>query len=153
MAIAIRAPKDFWPGLMFCATGAAAVVLGRESSMGTATKMGPAYFPTVLGGLLVLIGAVLVVRALVARGPRIEPFAIRPLVLVLVSTVLFGVIVRGTGLVVAIVALVLISAAASRLVRWPAALTLAVGLAVFSGVVFIKVLGLPMPLIGRWFGG
>ena len=153
MAIAIRAPKDFWPGLIFCAIGAGAVVLGRESSMGTATKMGPAYFPTVLGGLLALIGVVLVVRALVSRGPRVEAFAIRPLVLVLASTVLFGVIVRGTGLVVAVVALVLLSAAASRLVRWPAAVVLALGLAAFSGVIFVKILGLPMPLVGRWFGG
>ena len=153
MAIAIRGPKDFWPGVMFCAAGAAAVVFGRESSMGTATKMGPAYFPTVLGGLLALIGAVLVARAFVTRGARIDAFATRPLVLVLAATVLFGLILRGTGLAVAIVTLVVISAAASRLVRWPAAVALAVGLAIFSGVVFIKVLGLPMPLVGRWFGG
>src|SRR5918995_3415527 len=68
MAIAIRAPKDFWPGLMFVATGVGAVVIGRESSMGTATKMGPAYFPTVLGGLLAIIGLVLIGRAVVTPG-------------------------------------------------------------------------------------
>ena len=154
MTIAIRAAKDFWAGLIFCVTGAAAVVLGRESSMGTATRMGPGWFPTVLGGLLALIGAALVMRALVSRGgERVGAFAVRPLVLILGATVLFGVVVRGTGLIVAIVALVMVSAAASRLVRWPAAVALALGLAVFSGLVFVKVLGLPMPLVGRWFGG
>jgi hypothetical protein len=152
MAIAIRAPKDFWPGLMFVATGVAAVVIGRESSFGTVTKMGPAYFPTVLGGLLAVIGLALIGRAVVSPGGGVGPFAFRPLVLVLGATLGYGLIVRGTGLVVAVIALVLVSAAASRLVRWPSAIALAAGLAVFTAVIFVKVLGLPIPLVGAWFG-
>ena len=148
----IRAPKDFWSGLIFTAMGAGAVFLGGESSMGTATKMGPAYFPTVLGVLLALIGGALVARAFVVTGEGLGGFALRPLVLVLGATILFGLLVRGTGMVLALIVLVLLSAAASRLVRWGPAIALAVGLAAFSAVVFVKVLGLPIPLVGRWFG-
>jgi hypothetical protein len=149
----IREPRDFWSGLIFGAAGVAAVVLGRESSLGTATKMGPGYFPTVLGALLALIGLALVVRAFLVRGQRITGFAGRPLVLVLGATVLFGLTLRGAGLVPALIALVLVSAAASRLVIWRAAVVLAVGLAGFSALVFTKLLGLPIPLLGRWLGG
>jgi len=149
----IREPRDFWSGLIFGVAGVTAVVVGRESSLGTATKMGPGYFPTVLGVLLTLIGLALIVRAFLLRGGRIAGLAVRPLVLVLGATVLFGVTVRGAGLIASLIALVLVSAAASRLVIWRAAGVLAVGLAAFSAIVFTKLLGLPIPVIGRWFGG
>jgi putative tricarboxylic transport membrane protein len=153
MALAVRNPRDFWSGLIFGAVGVGAVVLGRGSAMGTATRMGPGYFPTVLGMLLGLVGAALVVRALLTDGAPIRGFAVRALVLVLGASVLFGVVLRGVGLVTALVVLVLASAAASRLVRWRAAIVLAIGLATFSAVVFVKLLGLPIPLVGRWLGG
>jgi hypothetical protein len=152
MPTVVRDHRNFWSGLIFGTTGLAAIVLGRESSMGTATKMGPGYFPTVLGVLLALIGFVLIIRALMVQGAPIGAFALRPLLLVLGATVLFGVLLRGTGMFVALILLVLVSAAASRLVRWGPALVLAVGLAGFSALVFVKVLGLPIPLLGRWFG-
>src|SRR3546814_87740 len=59
----IRHPKDFWTGVIFLFVGLAAVILGRDYTMGTAGRMGTAYFPTVLGGLLALIGLVAVVRS------------------------------------------------------------------------------------------
>ena len=153
MATALQAPRDFWSGLIFTATGVGAVVLGRESSIGSATKMGPGYFPTVLGVLLAFVGLVLIVRAFLSRGPAIGAFAVRPLLLVLGATVLFGLMLRGAGMVVALIVLVLLSAPASRLVRWAPAIVLAVGLAAFSALVFVKILGLPVSLFGRWFGG
>ena len=152
MATALRAPRDFWSGLIFATTGVAAVVLGRESSIGTATRMGPGYFPTVLGVLLAFIGLALVVRAFFSQGQAISAFAARPLLLVLGATILFGLVLRGAGLIVALIVLVMVSAPASRLVRWAPAIVLAVGLAAFSTLVFVRVLGLPIPLVGRWFG-
>lgn len=153
MRPAVRNARDFWSGILFAATGVAAVLLVRDSAIGTATRMGPGYFPTVLGALLALLGVVLIARGLLTRAAPIRGLALRPLVLVLGATLLFGLSVRGVGLVVALVGLVLVSAAASRLVRWPAAVLLAVGLAAFSAVAFVKVLGLPIPLVGRWLGG
>jgi hypothetical protein len=149
----IRHPRDFWSGLIFGLTGLATVYFGRESSMGTATKMGPGYFPAVLGMLLALIGLSLVVRAFLVEGERMQGFALKPMLLVLAATIVFGFLVRGAGILVSVIALVLISAAASRLVVWRAAAALAIGLAGGSAIVFVKLLGLPIPLLGRWFGG
>jgi hypothetical protein len=47
MALSIRHPKDFWTGVIYIAFGLAAIIIGRDYEMGTATKMGPAYFPIV----------------------------------------------------------------------------------------------------------
>ena len=149
----VRNPRDFWSGVVFAATGTAAVLLVRDSAMGTATRMGPGYFPTVLGVLLALLGVVLVVRGVSTSGGLLQGLAVRPLVLVLGATVVFGLTVRGVGLVVALIALVLMSAAASRLVLWRSTVILAIVLAAFSAVAFVKVLGLPIPLVGRWLGG
>lgn len=149
----VRDPKDFWSGLLFVTAGLAAVVLIRAHSMGTATRMGPAYFPTVLGGLLTLLGLAAVVRSLVVRGARVGTFALGKVAFVLGANVLFGVLLRGLGLGAALVVLVLVSAYASQRFNWGAAMILAVGLAAFSVLVFVKALGLPMPVVGTWLGG
>jgi len=146
----IRSPRDFLAGLIFVGVGLAAVLLGRSYSMGTATRMGPGYFPTGLGLLLFLIGAVVLGRSLLQRGEPIRGLALGPLALVVGGTVLFGLLLRRAGLLVALVVLVVMSAGASRQFRWEVALALAVGLAVFSALVFVKALGLPMPLVGAW---
>ena len=145
--------KDLWSSLIFVATGGAAVLLVRSYPMGSALKMGPAFFPTILGALLVLIGLVVGIRALVSPGEPIAGFAWKPVAYVTISTALFGVLVRGGGLVVAIVVLTIVSALASRNFAWGPAATLAVGLAAFSVLVFVKALGLPIAAVGPWLGG
>ena len=55
----IRNPKDFWIGLIYIFFGSSAILIARDYSMGTAIKMGPAYFPTILGGLLLTVGEAL----------------------------------------------------------------------------------------------
>lgn len=153
MASPLRNPKDLWPGVIFVATGLAAVLFGREYSLGTTTKMGPGYFPAVLGVTLALIGLALVVRSFLLAGGRLGGFALKPLGLVLGATVLFGLLLRGAGMVVALVVLAAVSASASRQFQWAPAVALAVGLAAFSVLVFTKALGLPIPVRGVWFGG
>ena len=74
----IRDPKDFWSGVIFVIFGLAAVIIGRDYSMGTAGRMGPAYFPTILGGLLVLIGSIGVVRSMFKSGGAIGRFEFQP---------------------------------------------------------------------------
>jgi hypothetical protein len=153
MTSPLRNPRDLWPGVIFVTAGLAAVLRGREYSMGTATKMGPGYFPIVLGALLALIGLVLVVRSALRPGDRLGAFALKPLGLVLGSAVLFGLLLRGAGMVVALVVLAVVSGSASRQFEWGRAVALALGLAGFSVLVFAKALGLPIPVRGAWFGG
>jgi hypothetical protein len=148
----IRNPRDFWSGVMFLALGLAAVIIARDYAMGSAGRMGPGYFPTALGWILVGIGAICVGRSFFTKGEALEKFAFKELFLVLISVLLFGAIVRGAGLVVAIPLLILISAYASKKFGWIAAIALAIGLTVFCVLLFVKALGLPMPIIGPWFG-
>ncbi len=152
MTALIRNPKDFWTGAIFLLVGSGAVIIGQDYAMGSAVKMGPAYFPTVLGGLLALIGLIAIIRSLLTSGTAIGAFVWREVVLVLAAILLFGVLVRGAGLVTAVVVLVLMSAYASIKFRWTHALLLAAGLAVFTVLVFVKALGLPISLFGPWFG-
>lgn len=148
----IRDPKDFWSGVIFLVSGLAAVLIGRDYSMGTAGRMGPAYFPTILGGILVIIGAIAILRSMFKAGEALEKFAIKELVLILVSVLLFGFLVRGAGLAVAVVVLVMGSGLASAKFRIGPFLAVALGLAAFSVLVFVKALGLPMPMVGAWLG-
>ena len=146
-------PKDFWAGLMYLGFGIATVVIARDYPLGTATKMGPAYFPIILGSLLMLVGALALIRAFRTTGAAVEPFAWRGLILITASVVLFGALARGAGLVPAIVVLVLLSAKASVKFHWASALALAAGLAAFCSLVFTKALGVPLPLVGPWLLG
>jgi hypothetical protein len=149
----MRNPKDFWTGVIFTGLGVATVAIARDYPMGTATRMGPGYFPTVLGALLAIIGLIAVVRSFLQPGTPIKGFAWKSGILVLAATVLFGVLVREAGLAIALIVMVMVSAFASVMFRWVPSLALAIGLAVFSVLVFIRGLGLPMPALGSWFGG
>jgi hypothetical protein len=137
---------------MFMFFGLAAVFIARDYAMGSAGRMGPAYFPTALGWLLTVIGSVAAIRSFFVPGEQVEKFAFRPLVLILIGVLLFGILVRGAGLVVAIPLLILISAYASEKFTWKATVALAIGMTIFSVALFVKALGLPMPVIGSWFG-
>jgi len=146
-------PKDFWTGLIYVAFGAAFVLIARDYGMGTAFKMGPAYFPTVLGLILVFIGLMSLVRSFLRTGTPITTFTIKGLIIVVGSTAVFGFIVRGAGLAVALPVLVLMSGYAGIDFRWGRMLLLAAGVTVFCILVFVKGLGVPLPIVGPWFGG
>ena len=148
----IRDPKDFWSGVIFVIFGLAAVIIGRDYSMGSAGRMGPAYFPTILGALLTLIGVIGVVRSMIKSGSPVGRIAIREIILVMLSVVLFGLMVRGAGLALSVVAVVMVSGYASIKFKVGPYLAVAVGMAVFCVLLFVKALGLPMPMFGPWLG-
>jgi hypothetical protein len=129
-----------------------AVIIGQDYAMGSAGRMGPAYFPTVLGFLLILIGLIGVIRSFLRHGEAVGKFYVKEIVLILVAVLLFGFLMRGAGLVPAALLLILMSAYASDKFRLREAVLLAVGLAIFAVVVFVKLLGLPMPILGPWLG-
>lgn len=150
MSRLIKHPKDFWTGVIFLVFGLSAVVIGRDYAIGTAGKMGPAYLPTVLGGLLSVVGAVAVIRSFKRMGEQIEKFHLKELFIVLAAVVLFGLLMRGAGLAPAAVVLIMISAYASPEFKWHEALLLALGMAGFAVLVFVKLLGLPLQVFGPW---
>jgi hypothetical protein len=148
----IRHPKDFWTGIIFLFFGLAAIIIGLDYPMGSAGRMGPAYFPAVLGGLLTLVGAIGVIRSFLRPGEAIGKFHLKELFLILLAVILFGFLMRKAGLVPAVLVLVLLAAYASPKFTWGPNLVLAIGLAAFAVIVFVKLLGLPMPILGPWFG-
>lgn len=152
MRLSIRHPKDFWSGVVFIVLAAAFAWFARDYPMGRAIKMGPGYFPIVLAGILGLIGVATLVRSFVLDGEPVGRFVFRGAATVAGAMVLFGLLLRGGGLVVALLALVFVAATASVHFRWPVAVLLAVILAAFSVLVFVWGLGLPIPVLGRWFG-
>jgi hypothetical protein len=150
---AVGESKDFWSGVIFFAVGAASVGLGRGYAMGTTMRMGPGYFPTMLGGLLALIGLALIVRTLFHPGASVGRLAYGKVFLVTAANVLFALLLRRLGLALALILLVMLSAYASKRFHWRVGMTLAVGLAVGSSIIFVWLLKLPIPMLGSWLGG
>jgi len=142
----IRAPKDFWSGLLFIGIAAAFIGLAQQYKMGDMHRMGPALFPTLVGVLLAALGVIIALRSFVIDGPPVPRFQARPLIVSLAAIALFGLALNFLGLVAAIVALVLVGAWATREVRPVQTVLLAALLAVFSVAVFVWLLGLPLPL-------
>ena len=154
MSSVIKGPKDFWTGLLYLGFGAIAFWIARDYSFGTASRMGAGYFPSVLSGLLMFFGALSLLRGVTREGAPFGTFALKPSLIITASTIAFGLLLTRAGLIIALIVLILGSASASSKFRfeWKSVL-LAVGLIVFCVLVFIKGLGLPMPLFGSWFGG
>ena len=94
MGSLIKHPKDFYAGLMYAAIGLGAIFIARDYNLGSSVRMGPGYFPTVLGGLLALVGFVSIARSFLRVGEAIEPFFWKGIILVLGSAVLFGLLAR-----------------------------------------------------------
>jgi hypothetical protein len=132
---------------MFVAFGAFFVAWSFANyAMGSALRMGPGYFPAVLGGLLVVLGLVVLARSLALDGPKLAAFHLRPLLLVSLSVVAYGYLMKPGGLVVATVATVFIGALAGHEFKWKEVSVVAVVLVVFSYLVFVKGLTLPFPM-------
>lgn len=143
----IKSPQDFWAGLMFIGFGLFfATVALVNYQMGSAVRMGPAYFPTVLGGLLVVLGAIVMFNSFVVTGPIVAKFHFRPLLFVMVSSLAFAYLLKPLGLVLASIALIFIGAYGGHEFKWKEVAILSVVLVIFAVVVFVKGLTLPFPI-------
>jgi Tripartite tricarboxylate transporter TctB family len=145
--------RDIGAGLIFIAIG---ILFGLGSiglEIGTALRMGPGYFPLVLAGILVALGLVILANGFghPTTGSLAVPW--RGLVLILAAPIVFGLTVRGLGLVPAVMLVVLIAAFASRRMSVLLALVLTVALTLFCVLVFSLGLGLPLRLFGPWLVG
>ena len=144
LALRIRSQSDFWCGLLFLAIGVTVIVLAQQYRVGTAARMGPGFFPTLLGGLLGFLGLTLSIPALFMDGEKIPRLPLLPLAMILLGVAAFGVALEFLGFAIAVVALVLIGGLADPDLRPLESLGLALFLAVFSVGVFVALLGMPL---------
>jgi Tripartite tricarboxylate transporter TctB family len=147
---ALLTSKDFWSGAMLIAVGVGAVLVARGMPFGTALRMGPGYFPTILGGVLTLFGLWLVVKALRHSEAIAGGWSLRALILLPLSLVLFGILMDRAGFIPALAVLIFGSAAASSEFKLGEVAALAVFLIVFCVAVFVWGLGLPYPLLAGY---
>ena len=150
MKVPLSANKQFLSGLMFLFIGGVAIFIAQDYPMGTALRMGPGYFPIVLGGIIGLFGIYELVKGLLKPEPIKGNWSLRALLILPASAVIFGVIMEHGGFIPAMISLMLISALASSEFKFLEQLALAIGLTIASVGLFIYGLGLPYPLITGW---
>ena len=146
MKVDLRSNMDFLAGLMFIGVGAAAMIVSRDYPMGSALRMGPGYFPMVLGGIMIAFGIYVMIHGLVNKEQVKGNWSLRALFVLPLATVVFGVLMEETGFIPALVVLIFISAAAGDQFKWIEVLVMAIALTAVCVALFIYGLGLPYPL-------
>ena len=143
--------KDFLAGLLFILIGALAVVFARDYPMGSAMRMGPGYFPTILGGILFLFGVYVMVRG-IRSGAKVKgEWGWKPLALITLSIVLFGFLMDRLGMIPALAVMFFVSALAGREFRFKEVLILTVLMSAFAVGVFVYGLKLPFQLFPGYY--
>ena len=153
----LKSQKDFWAGIMYMAVGIAFAVGAKNYTIGTGARMGPGYFPLILGILLALIGAGVAFKGLTAgpaNGDPIGKWAWKQVFFILAANFAFGILLVGVpslhipqfGLIVAIYALVFIASMAGHEFRAKSVFVLAIILAIGSYIAFVWALNLQFPV-------
>lgn len=153
----IRSPKDVATGLLLIALAAFFAWFGSDLPMGRAVRMGPGYFPMILCGLLAFLGLIVLFTGLTVPDEgasiRLSEVPWRALILITLAVVVFGLGIRPLGLGPSMGLAVFISSLASNKFKLHVGLAMAAIMVVFTWAVFIKGLGLPLPMLGPWLGG
>ncbi len=146
----IKSEKDFWAGLIFVFVGVGFAWGALNYSFGSSARPGPAYFPFGLGLLLALLGVIEVFKALtfeVEGGGKIGPWPLKQAALILFAVALFGALLPKLGMLIALPVLIGVGSLASGEFRIKEVVINSVLLTVFCWLIFIKGLGLTIPLL------
>jgi hypothetical protein len=159
--VIIKDQRDFAAGIMFTAIGVAFAIGATRYSFGTSGRMGPGYFPLILGLLLVFLGSVVVIKALISQSSDeavAGPWPWKPIVYILGANILFGILIGGLpsiglppmGLIAAIVVVTFVASRAGQETSWRNVALLALVLIAGSYVVFVVLLRLLLPIFPEW---
>ena len=142
----LRNHQDLWSGIMFAVLGILFIALSRQYQLGTAAKMGPGYFPTVLGGILTVLGVMIVASAFSKSNPeaKLAPVGWRELFLLLLGVLLFAILLPKLGLIVSLWVLIFVSALGSHEFNFKETFISAIVLSVMGWGVFAKGLELQL---------
>jgi len=144
----IKSQEDFWAGIMFIGFGLLAVVVARDYPMGSTMRMGPGYFPTYLGIIMMIMGAIISFRSTLVQGEGIRRFGWRGLFFLSLAFGVYGFLIdtMDIGFVISISAVVILSTMATREFNWKECLMLTAVLTLGTVAVFIWGLDMPYPL-------
>jgi len=146
MALKIRSMKDFNAGLMFMGIGGLFAIGANQYPMGTAVRMGPAYFPSILGWGTVALGLFVFIESFLVEDTAPTRTAWRPLILVIGSVCAFAALINTGGLITATVVLIILAALGGHEFKWKEAIISATFLSITVWLIFDKALGLPFKL-------
>lgn len=147
--VRVKSPRDIGAGLVFLAIGAAGIIFGRDLTYGSAARMGPGYFPTILSWLIIGFGMFVGGRGFAVDGPPIERVPWRPITCVLVAILAFGFLIDYIGLALTSILLTFIAGAARKEANYRELTVLGIILALMCVGVFVYGLKQPMP---AWWG-
>lgn len=145
----IKSQRDFWSGVMFIVVGVSFAIGATNYSMGVAARPGPGYFPLILSTIMSILGLIVLFKSLTVETPdgdRIGSIAWRPLIVVVLAIVTFGVLLPRLGMLVTIPVLIVITSFASEEFSWVGVVGAAVVLTVASYLIFIVGLKLTIPV-------
>ncbi len=145
----IKSQRDFASGLMFVAIGTGFAIGALNYTFGSSARPGPAFFPFGLGVLMALLGAAVLFKSLTIESDDGEPIgsiAWRPLGVLIASVVMFGLLLPRLGMVMTLPLLVLLASLASDEFSLKSTLVSAGLLTFMAWGVFVKGLGLAIPL-------
>jgi hypothetical protein len=162
--VKIKSQKDFYSGLLYTVVGAAFAYGATSYNIGTGARMGPGYFPLLLGSILAIIGGIIIFKSLVVETPtgdRVGSWAWKPLSFIIAGNLLFGVLLGGLpsikfpamGLIVAIYGTTLVVSMAGDKFKLKEVLVLATVLSVLSYLAFIVLLKLQFPVWPSFIAG
>jgi len=155
--VKIKSQKDFYSGLLYTVVGAAFAYGATSYNIGTGARMGPGYFPLLLGSILAIIGGIVLFKSLVVETPtgdRVGSWAWKPLSFIIAGNLLFGILLGGLpsikfpamGLIAAIYGTTLVVSMAGDKFKLKEVLALATVLSALSYLAFIVVLKLQFPV-------
>lgn len=153
----IKSEKDFYSGLMFVVVGGAFAIGATNYNIGTGARMGPGYFPLLLGILLAILGAVIMVQGVLSKsktGDKLGSVAWKPLTFIIGANVIFGILLAGLpafgvpamGMIVAIYGLTIVASMAGEKFKLVEALIVGTVLSILSYGAFVKLLNLQFPV-------
>lgn len=145
-------PKNLLSGLFFACIGLFAAIYATNYPIGLVTRMGPGYFPLMLGVILIGLGLINIVHSVAwARPEKLTKVALKPLIIIPAAIATFGFLLERVGLVVAICTLVVIASLAEPAFRKREIMFICLIVTGLASTLYVYGLGLPAEvLLPRW---
>jgi hypothetical protein len=151
MKVDVRNNRDFWGGVMFFAVGAVAIVAAWDYPFGSTLRMGPGYFPVILGGIMMAFGLIIMLQGLRNNEKIQGSWSLRALIILPISLVVYGILMEVAGFIPALIALIFISAVSGEEFKFKEVLLLTVILLAIAWTIFIWGLSLPYPMFIKFW--